>query len=86
MSKLDTAKLIAHLNLKWGSQRPCPMCGVSEWNVQEELFQIPEFLPNSIAVGGPVIPVVPVVCGNCGNTVLVNAIGAGLVEPTEKPA
>jgi len=29
---------------------------------------------------------VPVVCGNCVITVLVNAIGAGLVDPTEKSA
>jgi hypothetical protein len=86
MTKVDVAKLIAHLNRKWGANRPCPMCGTHEWHVQEAIFQLPDFVPNSFSVGGPVIPVVPVICANCGNTVLVNAIGAGLVEPTEKPA
>ena len=30
--------------------------------------------------GSALVPVVPITCGNCGNTVLINAIVAGLVN------
>lgn len=79
MAKFDASKFIARLNQKWGN-RPCPMCGVSKWSVQESTFQLMEFSESGLVVGGPVIPVVPITCTNCGNTVLVNAILAEVVK------
>ena len=69
MAKFDAGKVIEHLREKW-SGRPCPMCGVTAWNVQDSTFQLLEFNQGSLVVGGPVIPVIPVTCSNCGNTVL----------------
>ena len=40
-----------------------------------------EFNQGNLVLGGQLVPVVPVVCNNCGNTVLVNAILAGLIPP-----
>lgn len=85
--KIDGPKLIKFLTEKWHS-RPCPMCGTAQWQLQEKLFQLMEFSAGNIVIGGPVIPVAPVICGNCGNTILVNAITAGMVEvpqPAPKP-
>jgi len=61
------------------------MCGVGNWNVQDSMFQLSQY--NPLILGGPVIPVIPVVCNNCGNTILVNAITAGLLStaPGGKP-
>jgi len=85
MSKIDTQKMIAHLNSKWHG-KPCPMCGSGPWNVQDSSFQLTEFNQGGMIIGGPLIPVVPVVCANCGNTVLVNGIVAHVVDvPPAKP-
>jgi hypothetical protein len=78
MAKFDGSKAIEHLRTKWAG-RPCPMCGVNNWSVQDSTYQLLEFNQGTLVVGGPVIPIVPVVCNNCGNTILVNAIIAGLL-------
>lgn len=57
------------------------MCGANAWAVQDKVFQLNEFSSGSLVIGGPLVPVVPVTCTNCGNTVLVNAIIAGAVQP-----
>ena len=80
MAKFDGNKAIAHFSAKWAG-RSCPMCGIGGWNVQDSTYQLLEFNQGSLVVGGPVIPVIPVVCNNCGNTLLVNAIIAGVIEP-----
>lgn len=81
MAKFDVGIVIAFLNAKWGSGRQCPMCGTKSWSVQDSTFQVSELNPAGLVVGGPIIPVIPVICSNCGNTVLVNAITAGIVIP-----
>jgi hypothetical protein len=80
MAKFDGQKVIEHLKAKWAG-RPCPLCLVGNWNVHDSTFQLTEFNEGSMVIGGPVIPVIPVICNNCGNTVLVNAITAGLIKP-----
>jgi len=82
MAKYDGAKIIAHLRNKWQG-KTCPMCQIGNWNVQESTFQLTEFNEGGMVIGGPVIPVIPVICNNCGNTILINAITAGLVKPAE---
>jgi len=83
MAKFDGNKLIIHLEKKWQG-KPCPMCGVGNWNVQDSSYELREYHGGNIVIGGgPIIPVVPVVCTNCGNTILVNAIIAGVVSRTE---
>jgi hypothetical protein len=45
-AKFDVNKAIAHLREKWAGN-PCPMCHVSNWNVQDSIFQLPQFSPNT---------------------------------------
>ncbi len=80
MATLDADKLIAFLREKWGGT-PCPMCHASNWNVNNVTFQLLDFNPTGLVIGGPVFPVVPVVCNNCGNTIFLNAIKVGVVTP-----
>jgi len=84
MAGFDSQTLIRHLNEKWGAGRKCPQCGVGNWQVQDSLFELRQFGGGGLVVGGPLIPVVPVTCANCGNTVLVNAILAGVVPKPEE--
>lgn len=78
MSKFDGTKLVEHLRTKWHG-RSCPMCNAGTWNVQNSTYQLLEFNQGGLVLGGPVIPVIPIVCSNCGNTLLINAITAGIV-------
>ena len=80
VAKIDSQKVIRHLTTKWAN-RPCLMCNAAQWSVQDEAFELRAFSDGNLIVGGALIPVVPVVCTNCGNTVLVNAIIAGAVNP-----
>lgn len=48
---------------------------------QDTLFELRQFNEGSMVIGGPLIPVIPISCGNCGNTVMINAIAAGLYKP-----
>lgn len=61
------------------------MCGVGDWNVQDSTYQLLEYNQGAMVIGGPVIPVIPVVCTNCGNTILINAIIAGVLKPEAPP-
>jgi hypothetical protein len=80
VAKIDSQKVIRHLQEKWGS-RPCPMCSKGPWGVQDSMFQLMEFSEGALTLGGPLIPVVPVVCKNCGYLVLVSALAANVVPP-----
>lgn len=62
------AAAIAWLSEQWGTHKPCPYCGNAEWTVG---------LP--IKWAGPA-PVFTVTCNQCANTVLINAVAAGVLE------
>jgi predicted nucleic-acid-binding Zn-ribbon protein len=78
----NSSQSLAFLREKWGD-RSCPMCGANAWAVQDKVFQLNEFSSGNLVIGGPLVPVVPVTCTNCGNTVLVNAIISGAVQPED---
>ena len=78
MSKDEIKNLLEFLRRKWRDGR-CPMCRSANFNVEEDTYQLMRYGGGSVVIGGPVVPVVPVICTNCGNTVLVNAIIAGVI-------
>jgi len=84
MAKFDEDSFLEHLKGKWYG-KPCPLCGVGNWNISDSVFELREFHDGSIVLGaGPIIPVIPVTCSNCGNTIMVNALLSGAVEKPEK--
>ena len=78
------ARVLADLRTKWAG-RPCQMCGQGNWNISDKLFEIRELQKGAFVLGGPIIPLIPIVCTYCGNTLLVNAIVAGVVPSTVPP-
>jgi ribosomal protein S27AE len=79
MEETQRTRLVQHLEQKW-TNKNCTMCGESAWNVPEEIYELREFHGGGLVVGPvPIVPVLPVTCSNCGNTVLINAIVAGVV-------
>jgi hypothetical protein len=81
-------RAVAWLEKRWspGGETPaCPYCGTREWSVG-----VPALLLSAaggVPGGGPwggMSPVFPVMCLHCGNTVLINAILAGIVPPLNR--
>jgi predicted RNA-binding Zn-ribbon protein involved in translation (DUF1610 family) len=67
---------IQWLQEKWVTLR-CPYCDSTAWEVGS-----PFVLRTTTAV---LTPHFPVMCSNCGNTVLINAVRAGLMpEPSDE--
>ena len=58
----------------------CELCGNTEWELTDKVFQLYEFDYNGLLASGAAIPVIPVTCKKCGNTHLINAITAGIVK------
>ena len=82
--KVDSEKLVSHLKEKWKGQN-CTMCKTGNWTVSDTIFEIREYNDGNLILGaGPLVPIVPITCDNCGNTLFINAIKAGLVDPNKK--
>lgn len=77
-------KLISHINEKWKPPFECACCKANSWSIGKQVFQIAEFFSGGLRVGGPVLPLAAVTCENCGNTVLINALLAGVIAPAEE--
>jgi hypothetical protein len=81
----EKAKLVQFIQIKWKLD-DCPVCRKTEtYDVSEQVYQIVEYPEMGRLSGEVVAPIVPVTCRNCGNTILVNALVAG-VDLKRKPA
>lgn len=76
--KIDEAKLVQHLQSKW--TKPCPMCGVDDWAIDNKTFYLSEFHRHSVVIGGAQLVVTPITCANCGNTIFLNAVSTALID------
>ena len=80
MRKPNGQEVIDFLNDKWHGAC-CPLCGGSDWNVSEGIFELRGFNDGKIVLGGNAIfPVIPVTCNKCGNTVFISALATGLMK------
>src|SRR5437879_12622149 len=80
----------------WVGIQTCFVCGTSDWQIGD-ISEIRVFSGGALNLGGSLYPVFPVTCNNCGNTLLINAVIAGLMprgrsdesdqsdEPVEQP-
>lgn len=78
--------LIAFLNGKFGTNPNCRLCTVNAWEFNGFIALGLSDSPGVAQFGGQNLPSVALVCKNCGNTVLINAVIAGLVLPDGMPA
>ncbi len=68
------------LNERWQGQKTCPVCRNNKWQLGG-LVELRPYTGGSLVIGGGVFPVLQVICENCGNTLLFNALVAGLLPP-----
>lgn len=79
----DRKKIVDYLKDKWKG-KSCPLCQSGHWMVQDSCFQLMTYNPDAFLVGGPVLPLIPVTCSNCSNTILINALLSGMINPKPK--
>jgi len=81
LSPEQISRLTEHINTKW-ARKECRQCGSNSWAVEGFVLLSISDQPGQLVLGGPSLPTVSLVCNICGNTVLVNAIVAGVLPPT----
>lgn len=56
MAKFNLEKILTHLKEKWKG-RPCPLCGVGNWNLSDSVYELREFNDGNLVLGsGPILP------------------------------
>lgn len=81
LTQEDKAKVVSWLNEKAKSAH-CPVCGVNDWTVGDDLLNGMVFSGGNLIVGGPAYPMAFIVCNNCAYTRQFMAIPIGLL-PSE---
>jgi len=79
LTKQQQEQMVNYIKTKWAAPTSCPVCRQNTWQVAAEVHEIREFSGGNIVLGGSaLVPLVPVTCQNCGNTMLFNALIAGV--------
>lgn len=84
LSKEEKEKLLKFLHEKITDMEDCPLCKKNQWSVSDKIWEVREFFRGGLHVSDPKIPVLSITCNNCGNTIFLNAIVAGFVEPRQE--
>ena len=67
-------------------KNPCHVCGSPNWQFDDVIFEIRQFMGGGVSNEGVIKPAVAVTCGDCGNLVLINAFNAGALRVQQKAA
>lgn len=82
--KAGQERMVQWLNEKWVQAKTCPICTSNQWSVSEEPLELRPFKRGGLVIGGPVYPLYSLTCRVCGNTLLFNAVVAGVVTKQEE--
>lgn len=62
----------------------CPLCGSKAVEVHERVVELRTFNLGKLVIGGDVFPNILVICEQCGCSTLINAIMAGVIDPSSE--
>jgi predicted nucleic-acid-binding Zn-ribbon protein len=75
------SRIISFLTIKLGTTPKCPLCGNTEWTVNDHYFALSlSSHPSQLQLNGPMQPTIPIICSNCGNTHLINLLVLGFKQ------
>ena len=77
--------VVAWLNQHW-KNTICPICQSNNWSISDTPVEIRPYTGGGMVIGGPVYPLFSLTCNKCGNTLLFNAIVAGLIPREGTPS
>ena len=79
-------KLISQLNENWRQPQACWICGTTQWEVSDEVFEVRSFSGGPLTLGGILAPMIMITCSKCSHAVLFNALKLGIVtQPSPAP-
>ena len=64
----------------------CTVCGGANWQFDDTLFEMRQFLGGNISPDGLIKPLAAISCATCGHVILINAIAAGVIKVGEQTA
>ena len=63
----------------------CTVCGSPNWQFDDVIFELRQFVGGGISTEGMIKPVIPVTCSQCGHVIMINAINAGVIQVQQQP-
>ncbi|MBQ4483837.1 MAG: hypothetical protein II934_02385 [Prevotella sp.] len=78
--------IIAKLNEVSSGGIVCPICHNRQWAINDIVVESREFQHGNLILGGnsALVPYVTITCRNCANTLFLNAIQLGIVNPNQE--
>lgn len=67
-------------------KNPCHVCASGNWQFDDVIFEIRQFMGGGSTAEGVIKPAIAVTCGDCGNIVLINAFAAGALRVQQQAA
>ncbi len=66
-------------------RQPCSVCGTGNWQVEDAIFELREFVGGGLTAEGAVKPVLAMTCNTCGHTVFMSPLKAGIISLAQAP-
>ncbi|HEY3874873.1 MAG TPA: hypothetical protein VGM92_05320 [Candidatus Kapabacteria bacterium] len=68
-------------------RQPCSLCGTGNWQVEDALFELREFVGGGVPEAGSqmqIKPLVAMTCNTCGHTVLMSPLKTGIIGVSQQ--
>lgn len=83
LTETQKNELINKLNSWEDKAQPCPICGGTQWHVNDIIFEIREFNNGRMVFGGPdsaIMPMITINCETCGHIRFLRATKLGIIN------
>jgi hypothetical protein len=61
-------------------RQPCSVCGTGNWQVEDAIFELREFVGGSVPTQGSVKPLLAMTCNGCGHVVFMSPLKTGIIS------
>jgi hypothetical protein len=67
-------------------RNPCSVCGTGNWQVEDSIFELREFMVEAPQQQISVKPVLAMTCNSCGHVVFMSPLKAGIIGAPQAAA
>jgi hypothetical protein len=85
-NKVDKVAAQKWMEETWKGNKHCPICVTSTWSIADDFLEVRSWHGGNLVMGGATYPHLALICANCGYTIFMNAVRAGLIEPSDPKA
>lgn len=78
---IGTDEILRRVNERLGGDRPCSLCGTTNWVLADEIYEVESYEGKQLGVPSKtVMPVVVLICTTCGHMVNLSATALGIID------